>query len=254
MLLGLKLGTKNLDYTKDIFELYEKKYFQYIELFVFPGSFEDTINYWKQFDIPFVIHAPHSLAGMNLALAGEREANKIKIAETFQFADSLRAKYIIFHSGLDGSAEETVAQLLPFTDGRCLIENKPVTGLNGEKGIGATPQEIVFITGALKARFCLDFGHAICAANSLKREPFSFIRELLELNPAMYHLTDGDFFTWRDSHLHYGKGSFPLARLLALMPPDAMLTNEAKHDYTDQLDDFAEDVIYLRQHTLTFNV
>jgi len=29
------------------------------------------------------------------------------------------------------------------------------------------------------------------------------------------------------------------------VPPDAMLTDETKHDYPNRLDDFAEDAIYL---------
>ena len=53
----------------------------------------------KQFNIPCGIHAPHSAAGLNLANVTNRIENKAKITEAIKFADDLKAKYIIFHSG-----------------------------------------------------------------------------------------------------------------------------------------------------------
>ena len=70
---GLKLGSKETNYTKDILSFYDSGYFQYMELFAVPESFNDTIEYWKQFSIPIIIHAPHSFAGMNISLLVERK-------------------------------------------------------------------------------------------------------------------------------------------------------------------------------------
>ena len=94
MQLGLKLGSKNTSYTEDILSFFQDGYFHYIELFAVPESFDDTIKYWKRFSIPMVIHAPHSFSGMNISLSEEREKNKKKLDETFQFANTLKAKYI----------------------------------------------------------------------------------------------------------------------------------------------------------------
>jgi endonuclease IV len=247
MQFGLKLGSRDLKYTEDIISLYEQGYCQYIELFAVPGSFDETIEYWKQFDMTFVIHAPHSTAGMNLSLKDNRESNKKRLQETFQFADFLSAEYIIFHSGLNGAIDETIHQLRMFADFRCIIENKPVKGLNNEKCIGSTFDELSCITNELKAGFCLDFGHAICAANSLQKQPLRYIEELLLLKPAMYHLTDGDYHSEYDSHLHYGSGNFPLKDILKLVPDGAKITNEAKHDSHINLDDFKADILYARR-------
>jgi RimJ/RimL family protein N-acetyltransferase/sugar phosphate isomerase/epimerase len=244
MQIGLKLGSKDKMYTQDILSLYKQNYFQYIELFAVPESFDDTIGYWKQFAVPFVIHAPHSFVGMNLSLKEQRNSNRKKLQETFQFADSLYAEYIIFHSGVDGDIEETINQLRPFVDSRCLIENKPVKGLNNEKCIGSTVEEITYIMNELQMGFCFDFGHAICAANSLKKEIFVLIQKFMALNPAMYHLTDGNYTSEYDSHLHYGKGTFPVKELLKLVPNMAKLTNEAKHNSKMNLDDFIKDSLY----------
>ena len=244
--LGLKLGSQNTNYTEDILAFFQAGYFQYIELFAAPESFNDTISYWKQFSIPFVIHAPHSFAGMNLSLPEERENNKKKMKETFRFADALKSEYIIFHSGVNGNVNETISQLRPFIDSRCLIENKPMRGLNDEKCLGSTPEEIKHILNELQTGFCLDFGHAICTANSLKREPLELINEFTAFNPCMYHLTDGDYTSEYDSHLHYGKGTFPLKELLKMIPNEAKVTNEAKHDSNNALNNFKEDFFYVK--------
>ena len=245
MQIGLKLGTKNTNYTNDIISFYKNGYFQFLELFTIPGSFDDTIKYWQQFDFPIVIHAPHSFAGMNLSLRKDREKNKKTLQETFRFADSLKAELIIFHSGVEGDIEETITQLRPFVDSRCVIENKPQKGLGDEKCLGATPEEVKYILNELKTGFCLDFGHAICAANSLKREPLEFIKEFLIFNPSIYHLTDGDYGNEYDTHLHYGEGTFPIKELLKMIPNGAKITNEAKHDFDNNLNDFKEDYFYL---------
>jgi deoxyribonuclease-4 len=245
MQFGLKLGSKNINYTKDILSFFEAGYFQYIELFAALGSFNDTIEYWKQLSIPIIIHAPHSFAGMNLSLLEERENNKKKLQETFLYADTLKSETIIFHSGVNGKIDETINQLQPFVDSRCVIENKPMKGLNEEKCLGATPEEIRYISDGLQIDFCLDFGHAIYAANSNKIEPLEFIKDFLSLNPRMYHLTDGNYTDEYDSHLHYGKGTFPIKELLKMVPNDKKVTNEAKHDFDSKLDDFKEDFLYV---------
>ena len=87
----------------------------------------------------------------------------------------------------------------------------------------------------------------ICAARTLKREPMEFINELRNLNPRVYHLTDGDFNSELDSHLHYGTGSFPLKKLLALVPDAGMVTNEAKRNNINTLEEFMSDSEFLKR-------
>ena len=248
--LGLKIGSKDIQYTEEILKYYEQGIFQYIELFAISETYSDTISYWKQFNIPFGIHAPHSAAGLNLANISARNINKSKIQEAIEFADTLRAQYIIFHSGINGMPNEVVQQLRPFADERFLIENKPIRGLDGSTCVGSIYSDLkLIIDGIGKGTgFCLDFGHAICAARTLKREPMEFINELRNLNPRVYHLTDGDFNSELDSHLHYGKGSFPLQKLLELVPECGMITNEAKRFNTGTLEEFLIDSANLKKY------
>lgn len=246
--LGLKIGSNDTRYTDEILHYYEQGVFQYIELFTLANSFENTISYWKQFNIPFGIHAPHSAAGLNLANFSARAANQKKIFEAVKFADSLNAKYIIFHSGVNGKSEEVVQQLYPFADERFLIENKPIRGLDGSTCVGCIYSDLKYIIDSIGkgAGFCLDFGHAICAANTLKKEPIRFINELAALNPRIYHLTDGNYNSEFDSHLHYGEGSFPLKALLMFVPDGGMVTNEAKRSNLSCLEEFETDCSFIK--------
>ena len=169
--LGLKIGSKDIQYTEEILRYYDEGIFQYIELFAIPETYSDTISYWKQFDIPFGIHAPHSAAGLNLANVSARNINKTKIQDAVKFADDLKASYIIFHSGVNGMPNEVVQQLLPLADNRFLIENKPIRGIDGSTCVGSIYSDLkMIIDGIGKGTgFCLDFGHAICAARTLKK-------------------------------------------------------------------------------------
>ena len=63
--LGLKLGSKDTQYNDDILSYYDEGVFQYIELFAISDTFDDSVSYWKQFNIPFGVHAPHSATGLN---------------------------------------------------------------------------------------------------------------------------------------------------------------------------------------------
>lgn len=249
--LGLKIGSKDIQHTEEILKYYEQGIFQYIELFAISETYSDTISYWKQFNIPFGIHAPHSAAGLNLANISARNINKSKIQEAIEFADTLRAQYIIFHSGINGMPNEVVQQLRPFADERFLIENKPIRGLDGSTCVGSIYSDLKLIIDGIGngCGFCLDFGHAICAARTLKREPMEFINELRNLNPRVYHLTDGDFNSELDSHLHYGKGSFPLQSLLELVSEGGMITNEAKRFNTKTLEEFLIDSANLKKYS-----
>lgn len=246
--IGLKIGSKDIQYTDELISFYNQGVFQYIELFTLSDSYNETVSYWKQFHIPFGIHAPHSAAGLNLACVSNRKINEAKIEESIKFADKLNAKYIIFHSGTNGMPVEVIKQLKPFADERFLIENKPIHGLDGSTCVGSVYGDLKLIIDGIGkgCGFCLDFGHAICAANTLKRDPIDFIKKLCNLNPRVYHLTDGDYKSELDSHLHYGTGSFPLKKLLSLVPDCGMITNEAKRENLNSLEEFKLDSATLR--------
>lgn len=248
--IGLKLWSTNTDtYLREAERLYADGFFSYIELYVVPGSLE-CLPAWKTVKIPFLIHNAHFMQHFNLADRERAESNRKIYEETRRFADALNARWIIFHGGIDGNIEETARQLSAFREPRALIENKPFRALPNRMGgnfcRGYDIAELKRVMDASGCGFCLDFGHAVCAANSLRREPYSYIEELMTLNPAMYHLTDvNDMTSEYDSHPHLGKGTLDLNRIQNLIPDSAYVTVETEKTSSTQLTDFRDDILFL---------
>ena len=91
--------------------------------------------------------------------------------------------------------------------------------------------------------FCLDFGHANCAAASAGVDPYYTIESLASLRPAMYHLSDNDNLSNEfDTHLNIGEGSLNFQRIKAELSNDAVITLETDRKFVTSLDDFVEDV------------
>ena len=287
---GLKLWSINTDfYLKEAVKLYENGIFDYIELYVVPESLE-TLSAWKKLNIPFIIHNSHFAQGFNLAKSEKAQRNREIYEQTKHFADELNAKYIIFHGGIDGNIEETAKQLASFKEQRALIENKPYVALpnrmGGEFCRGYSVDEIKTVMEVANCGFCFDFGHAICAANSmydmnylspqpypsggegavnypplegvseslisgkgLSRHEFiySYLETFLPMNPNMFHLTDiNDITSPYDSHPHLGTGQLDFKRIFDMIPYDSYITFETVKNSKENLNDFVEDMKWLR--------
>ena len=251
---GLKLWSINKNYAREAESLYKKMGFQFIELFVVPGSYEKHIKLWKAMDIPYVLHASTYPNGLNLSKKNNKYKNLKLIKEVKLFADQLNAKIIIVHSGTDGKIEETVTQIKDINDKRIIVENKPYLSLykNGKKRLicnGNSPEEINYIMKHAKVGFCLDIGHAISSANSHNIDPIDYLKDFIKLKPKMYHLTDGRYNNELDEHFHFGSGNYPIKKILKLLPSSSNITIESKKNSKNNLNDFVEDIKYLK--TLT---
>lgn len=250
--IGLKLWSINTDaYLSEAVRLYEQGVYEYIELFIVP----DTLDYlckWKQLKIPFIVHNAHSATGFNAAKKEMAERNRQIYEQTKKFADELDAKYIIFHGGVDGDICETARQLALFAAPRALIENKPylpIAGkVDGKYCRGATIDEIKYVMAEAKCGLCLDIGHAVCAANYQKIEPYSYIQQLNLLKPKMYHLSDvTDMTGVYDAHPHLGTGHLDIRRLKQeIFPSDAVISIETVKDSKENLNDFERDALWLK--------
>ncbi|MBI5139837.1 MAG: sugar phosphate isomerase/epimerase [Candidatus Vogelbacteria bacterium] len=248
---GLKLWSINDCYIGEVVRLFEVGVYDYIELFIVPGSFDKYNEIWKGLKIPFIIHAPHSRAGMNLAKSECRDKNKELFFETQKFADAIDAKKIIVHAGTAGDVRETVRQLKLFYDERLLIENKPYHSLdNGLLCNGTTPEEIRFIMQEVKVGFCLDISHAIYSANAYKVSFQEFLKDFSGLKPHMYHLADGDTSSVFDQHYHIDAGNFDFGSILSFLPRDGMITIETLKDSNENLIDFVKDAEILRNYEI----
>lgn len=247
---GLKLWSINIDfYFEEAKKLYAQGFFDYTEIYVVPGTL-DTIKKWQTIGIPITLHAPHFAHGVNLAKK-ESEAGNIDIyKEVKLFADKLDVPYIVFHGGVDGDIKETARQLKAFDDPRILLENKPYRALpnrmKGEFCRGATKEEIEFVMGETGCGFCLDFGHAICSANSLKIEPYEYVVQLNTLAPTCYHLSDNFADNELDKHLHFGEGNYDLGKLLKIADDGKNIAIETSKNSKENLNDFVKDVTCLK--------
>lgn len=250
---GLKLWSINTDYYyEEAIKLYNERIFDYIELYVVPETTE-TLSKWKQLQIPFIIHNAHFAQGFNLAKQDSARRNREIYEQTKQFADELDAKYIIFHGGIDGDIRETSIQLALFNEPRALIENKPYIALPNRMGgdfcRGYNIDEIKQVIDITGCGFCLDFGHAICAANSLGVNVYDYCKDFLQLNPNMYHLTDlDDIKSPYDSHLHLGTGQLDFKHIFDMIPNNSLVTFETVKNSKDNLNDFTEDMEWLKDY------
>lgn len=244
--LGLKLWSTNKNYIKSALELYEKKLFDYIELFSVPDSYDEYIHYWKNLDIPFIIHAPHSAVGLNFAKK-EMHNKNIELAKQAQkYADSLNAKYIIFHPGVEGNINNVIFHLKEINDSRALIENMPFYTIDGRPVcIGYSPEEIKRVLQETKVNFCFDLAHAIHAANGKNLDKFNYLKEFSNLNPKICHISDGSFDGILDAHKNLGQGTFDFEKIVKFIPNDILLSIETKKNFTDSLCDFEQDILFL---------
>lgn len=245
---GLKLWSNNDNYLKDAVRLFEKGIYQYIELYMLPGTEKRMVEMWKGLDIPYVIHAPHFMAGLNLAKREQKETNFKLIDETRRFADELSAEYIIVHPGIAGDIKETALQIKEINEPRLLIENKPYFALVDDLICnGATAEDIEFVMKEDGIGLCLDIGHAFCAARGLKKEPMEFLEGFLNLKPEMFHLTDGDYESVYDRHDHLGRGNYDINKIVNLIPQGKRVTVETVKDSNESLADFEEDITCIKK-------
>ena len=242
---GLKLWSTNSAYMRSAEDLLARGVFQYVELFTVPGTL-DSAPGWAGLlggKARFVIHAPHYMAGVNLADPACRERNRQLAAEAFRFSDALKADKIIFHPGVNGRDEEAASQLKALGDKRILVENKPYAGIQpGLVCAGHTPAGIRMIKEFSGAGFCLDFGHALAAAASLGRPEVELLDAFFALSPDMFHAADGKRGSVSDGHLHLGSGDYDFRAIVPKIPRGAMITLETAKNYKDRLDDCEADV------------
>lgn len=248
MKIGLKLHSTNVALISDARELKAKEFFDFVELYVIPESYKNTIENWKSFDVPYVIHAPHSYHGINFARADQLEANLKNIGETQLFADTLGVDIIIAHGGNNGSFDETLRQISLLDDSRIVLENKPKLGLNNEICVGWSPAEFrkIFDEHIING-IALDFGHASCAARSLDIDVMDIVKELMFFNPKIFHLSDGDSLSEQDKHFNLGKGNLKLLQFMHVIPVNGLLTIETPREPSKGLTDFIDDVKFLKK-------
>ncbi len=235
--LGVKLWSRNVvecrPFFDDVMSQVKKGMFDYVELFAFPGMYEQTAKVIaEQLEgVPAIIHNSHSGYGFD-AGNKERLADNIRdIDEAKRFADMLNAEIIVVHAGCGVKPEnidETIRQFKIFNDSRIAVENLPP--MDGKAKLelhGRLPEEISRIMDETGCKFCLDFSHATCSANKNHLALDDVLNDFMRLKPCMFHLCDGFTDELDDSHLHFGKGNYNLKKIVQnYIPDNAFVTME----------------------------
>lgn len=250
--LGLKLWSSNGGYIKPAMDLYDNGVFDYVELYIVPGTWQSSLHQWKQAKFPFFLHAPHSYGGLNFSLKEFEADNRTFVEEVKSFQTALNPGLVIFHPGIQGSMGETIRQIKVFKKEFsdlfeiAVLENKPKVGLKGEVCVGASPEEMEEILTETGLGFCLDIGHAICYS-AWKRIGYEHtLDEFIKLQPKIFHLSDGDMNSSADMHINFGKGNFKLDTIISKIPSDAYVSIETEKKLKSDLSDFEEDVAYFK--------
>lgn len=242
MKIGTKIWSINIDAFKTLKGFYKKGYIDYVELYVVPNSFDkDNLKHLK--GIPLIFHAPTEMHFFNIVTKGKNFRGGLSTLNLF--SKYFKRKKVIFHPGTYGSMKarkardagiRTLKKLKTHFD--IIIENVPRRGIDSSSLIGGLPVEMKQILRETKAKFCLDFAHAVCAANSSRKDSFEFIKELVEFKPFMFHISDGKMTQKIDGHRGIGDGNFPLKKMLAMIPRKSYVTLETpKNDYQSLKED-----------------
>lgn len=255
---GVKVWSKDVVRNRAFFQqcvtAVKEGLFGYIELFAQAGSFAETSSAIKEEmqGLPVVIHAPHCGVGMDTGDVSLAVENQRMFEDSRKFADLLHAEMIIQHPGMGQGAaylEESIRQLKMLNDKRIVVENQPYEcNVKHKRLHGITPEELKTIKAETGYGFCLDFYHAVCAANCLSVDVYRFLDEFKKLQPSMYHLCDGDINGKTDEHLHLGEGNFDLSRFLRDYVTDgAKATLETGREVPQNVEPWLEDLRYIKK-------
>lgn len=238
------------DFTDQILKIVKDGIYDFVQLIVLSDSYDDsnTIIREKMQDIRTVIHAPfYDVDTGNRDLL---ESNLCKLKDSQKFADLFCSDIIILHPGSgdgEGYLRETIRQFQFINDPRVTVENLPYN-LHGRVLRGSSPEEIKRIVDETGSKFCFDFAHAICAANSLGRDVYDDFAKYNALQPDLYHLSDGDFSATVDSHLHLGFGDYDISKILKeFTHEDSMIVLETKHANAVTVDSRIKDMQHIKE-------
>ncbi len=224
MEIGLKVWSINLDYLESINYIVANRLCDYIELYVVPGTIK-YIDFWKQFNIKYVLHAPTTLHGLNPA-DGMIDKNLKIYSEVLDFAKELFPAHIIIHGGMGGELRHSMEFFSLIDTSIVVVENMPFLSLDDRICIGYSYEQLKLIIDKCGTGFCFDIGHAIKYASYGKIDPYDVLKELQQLSPLLYHISDGHYDNPYDEHLSIGEGDFDFRRIFEILDKNKLLTLE----------------------------
>ena len=216
MKLAIKIWSRDVNLVGEINKIHQEGNISFVEIYTVPGTYDASIKHLKLLDMPVIIHAPHSDSGFNIADSKLLNRNMNTFKEVKKFADTLNANNIIVHAGEYGKIKDGLLCLKKLDDDRIIIENMPKITLNNLNCIGYDQETLKPFLDVSKG-ICLDFTHACKAACAMKKNYKELIENLMQLNPLMFHITDGFDNNPKDEHLDIGEGNLNIRYFLSLI-------------------------------------
>lgn len=221
MKLAIKIWSRNINLVEEINKAYKEGLIAFIEVYAVPGTYDSSIKALKLLKPKVVIHNPHSGSGFNIADSRLLNRNINTFKEVKKFADTLNADHIIVHAGEHGKIKDALLCLKRLNDDRIIIENMPKITLENLNCIGYDKDTLEPFLDIAKG-MCLDFSHACKAACAMKRSYKELIEGLMQLNPIMFHLSDGFDNNPKDEHMNIGEGNLDIKYFLSIAGEKAL--------------------------------
>jgi len=257
--VGLKLlSTADSECINAVAELYSKKLFDYVELYVVPNT-TDTIEKWKNFrstglsgekiSLPIMLEAPDYHHKINFANPDNFEINRRIFDEIEQFRQALNSRCTIITPGYRGNISETIRQLKEFKPKNIIVKNNVyrIAELSSAAGIGSCGEELEMVKKDTYCGFCLDIENAVCTANITDRDPYDFLRELNILNPIIYHISGNNISTKDVTGGNISGGDYNFSKLSLIIRNNALITLNTIIKEQIDVFKFRDDVHYLRR-------
>lgn len=197
---GLKIRKNNLE-SINIFG----NIFDFTEIYIDLKFPLDKLK--KYFGKNITIHAAHYEDGFDPSNKDSFELNKNILELAAKAADIVDSPWIIVHPGhnLSSNSQKNMFEFFDkYWDSRIIFENCPAidNAENGLKYLFSLPNDLKNLLHRYRAGTILDFGHAICTANTLNLKVDQLINEFYELKPVTFHISGIELNADTDSHLH----------------------------------------------------
>ncbi len=246
--IGIKLWSTNHEWFLEAIERYEKKEYDFLELYVAPESFHrGALQQLHAAHIPIVIHAANET---HLNLMGPQQANATRLREAVTFADFFHADTIVLHPGFGNDPRVFQQHLTTIPDARYMIENVPCQALFGLPPLyGYNAETLAPLLEATHGRFCLDFAHAAKSACSLGKSYREQITEFMALHPSYFHITGCHVDRAADEHLDLRDSELDTAWCKSLIlnhphPRIALETPKSGHTLSNDIHNLFDFISY----------
>ena len=203
---GLKLWTNNENLFQEVFFKYQKKSFNFIELY---HNASEEIDFEKLSilkKVPAVIHNTNN-SGFHEFKLGEKELEIWK--KTKELADFFESPHIIVHAGKARNLDQFKENLSKIDDSRIIVENMPGLDMYGNLTFGYELEKLKEIRK--EKEICFDLEKAVKSACYQKIDYKDFIEQCLEeLKPSYFHISGGDMNSLKDEHLDLQEANFDI--------------------------------------------